>query len=424
MKAQKHILKNGFRVLTTPLANAESATVTIWAKTGGRNEESKISGLSHFLEHMVFKGSKKRPSAKEISEAVDSLGAEFNAGTSEEWTNFYIKARADKVAEALDILSDMVLSPLLKQEDIDREKGVIIEEIGMYEDMPMRYVWDLFQGLMYKGNKLGQHVIGNRDTVSSFDRAHFEKYRNNQYNAKNLLVTVAGGVTAKEVNSLAEKYFSDVTKDSSFYHIDTFESKQKKPQLYLLTQKREQANLVLGFIGNKRGASDRYSEAVMATILGKGMSSRMFSEVREKRGLAYSVRTYNENYADTGFLATYAGVDPKRVDEAIKVIKREFEKIASEKHGITKAELAKAKEYVKGHLALSLEDTSAINRFMGLEELFLNKTRTPDDVYKGVDKVTIEDVHKVAKNIINNNKLNLAIIGNFEDEGRFEKIIK
>ena len=415
-------LSNGLRVLTVNLPSMESSTVTIWAKTGSRNETKEIGGISHFLEHMVFKGSKKRPSSKEIAEMIDSIGGEFNASTSKEWTNFYIKARNEAMSTAFDVLSDAVLNPILKSEDIEREKGVILEELAMYEDTPMFRIGDIFENLIYKGNSLGWNIIGTRDSIKNVKRSDFVRYRNKHYGIDNILITVAGGAEEKDVLKLAEKYFGDVRNNSN-EKTEKYKGDQKKARVLLSSKENEQAHFILGFLAEKMGNKDRYIEAVLAVLLGQGMSSRLFTEVREKRGLAYAIKTAVEHYSDTGYLATYAGVDTKRVDEAIKVALDEHYQLASGKNIITESELKKAKEYTKGHLALSLEDTGAVNTFFGLKELFLGRINTPEDVYKGVDKVTTNDVLRIAKKYFVPERLNLAIIGPYKDQKRFEKLI-
>ena len=415
-------LSNGLRVLTVSLPSMESSTITIWVKTGSRNETKQIGGISHFLEHMVFKGSKKRPSAKEIAVVIDSIGGEFNASTSKEWTNFHIKARNEALPIAFDVLSDMVLNPLLKSEDIEREKGVILEELAMYEDTPMFKIGDVFENLIYKYNSLGRDIIGTQDSIKGVKRADFVKYREKHYGIDNLLITVAGGTKEKEILKLAEKYFGGL-KNNNKEKIEKFKTDQKKPRVSLHSKKKEQAHFILGFLGNQMGNKDRFVESILSVILGRGMSSRLFTEVREKRGLAYSVRTSTDRYADTGYIGTYAGVDIKRIDEAIKVVLNEHYQLASGKNMITSDELKKAKEYVKGHLALSLEDTRRVGSFFGIKELLLGKVETPEDFFSGIDKVTINDVLRVAKECFVSERLNLAIIGPYKDQKRFEKLV-
>lgn len=415
-------LSNGLRVLTIPLPSMESAAITVWVKAGSKNESQKIAGISHFLEHMVFKGSKKRPTAREIAQAIDAIGGEFNASTFKEWTNFYIKARSELLPIAFDVLSDMVLNPLLRKGDIKREKGVILEEMAMYEDTPMYKIGDIFERLIFKGNPLGKDIIGTAKSVKGVNRNDFVGYRKIHYGSNNMLITVAGGVKEKDVLELAKKYFGGIEK-VKLQSTKKIVRKQKTPQTLLHSKRKEQAHFILGFLGNPMGEKDRFVESVLAAILGQGMSSRLFTEVREKRALAYAVKTFASHYVETGYLETYAGVDVKRVDEAVKVSLNEHYDLASGKNKISAKELSKAKEYIKGHLALSLEDTKAVNAFFGIRELLLNKIETPEDVFKGIDKVTVNDVIRVAKEFFVPERLNLAIIGPYKGQSRFEKLL-
>jgi len=311
---------------------------------------------------IFFKGSKKRPSAKLIAEAIDSFGGEFNASTSKEWTNFYIKARVAKLNIAFDVLADMVLYPLLREDDIEREKGVIVEEIGMYEDTPLMKIDDIFENLIFQGSTLERDIAGVPKTVRATLKNDFIRYRKMHYGSNNIVVTLSGGVSENLAHDLSDKYLSELVKKGR-KRPEKFSDIQKKPQVKLREKKAEQAHFMLGFLGYHRGHKDRFTEAVLSTILGGGMSSRLFTEIREKRGLAYAVKTSTDQYIDTGYLATYAGVDLKRIDEAVKVTLHEHYKFAQGKGKISTKELKKAKEYLKGHIALNLEDTKNINSF-------------------------------------------------------------
>jgi len=415
-------LKNGLRVLVVPMPALESATLTVWAKVGSRAESDELSGISHFLEHMVFKGSKKRPSAREISQVVDAIGGEFNAATGKEWTNFYIKARAANLEIAFDILSDMVLNPVLKEEEVEREKGVIIEEKKMNDDNPYMDIPDVFENLIFKGSDLGRDIIGTEKSIRNIKKEDFKNYKMMHYFADNLLLTVSGGVKIDQVLKLAEKYFGDLAKSEKKAG-SIYKSTQTKPQVLLKTRKDAQVNMIMGFRGYPLGHKNRFAEAVLASILGMGMSSRLFIEIRERRGLAYSVRTSPEHYIDTGYFATYAGVDPKKAEETVKVMLEEHYKITGKNPEITSAELKKAKEFLKGHLALSLEDTKAVNYFFGERQLLLDRLETPEDIYRGIDKVTVGDIVEVAKEIFKKENLNLALIGPYTDASKFEKLL-
>jgi len=422
MNFYKKRLQNGLGVLTVPMPSLESATVTVWVKTGSRNESEQISGISHFLEHMAFKGGKKYKSAKAVSEAIDRIGGEFNASTSKEYTVYFIKSHNAEIETAFDVLSDMILSPLLKDSDIKREKGVIIEEMRMYEDTPMRRIWDRFEQLIFEGTRLGTDIIGTKDSVMSLKRTDFSGYLSKYYYADNVLITVAGGINVSRVNSLSERYFGSMQSKSG-EKTNKISFNQVKPNVRLHTKDIEQCHFILGFPTDPLGKEERYVDAVLSGVLGGGMSSRLFTEVREKRGLAYSVRSEFDRFIDTGYFSVYAGTDPKKAFEAIKVILTNLYGFGS-KFKLNKKELEKAKGYLKGHLALSLEDTSDVNAFFGHEYLMLGKVRTPEEVFKKIDKVKIEEVITRVRKIFDPRKINLAIIGPYENESEFAKILR
>ena len=419
-----HKLNSGLRILTVPMPSLESVTVAIWVKTGSRNEDAKTSGLSHFMEHMVFKGSVKRPSARDISQAVDAIGGEFNAATSKDWTNFYIKAGKANLETAMDVLSDMVLNPLIKSEEIEREKGTIVQEIKMYEDTPMMHIGDVFEELVFEGNPLGRDTAGTEKTVRGIERSDFLNYRKAHYYPENMLVTIAGGIEEKNVLKLVEKYFGNFKSQKSKFKAQIYKSGQTKPRFKLQTKKSEQAHLILGFIGEGRDYKQRFAQSLLSVILGGGMSSRLFIEVRERRGLAYSVRTGFERYQEIGYMSTYAGVNVEKTDEAVKVILDQCYGLAQGIYPVTKEELVKAKGFLKGNLALALEDTRDVSGFFGDQELFLGKCLTPEEIYKKVDEVTIADINSEAKKLFVPKRLNLAIIGPFKDKEKFVQLIK
>lgn len=425
MDYKVHTLKSGLRILISEVTSLPSVAITVWVKTGSRNEEKKTNGISHFLEHMIFKGSEKRPSAREISQAVDSIGGEFNAGTSKDWTNFYIKTRVGNIETAMDVLSDMVFNPLLKSEEIEREKGTIVQEIAMYEDTPMIKIQDVFEELAFKGNSLGWDVAGSPETVNSIKREDFLKYRSKFYYPENMLISISGGIKEKEAIKLAEKYFSGIQNKKTKVHEmgEKFEITQLKPQLKLKTKESDQTNLIIGFMSEGRGYKGRFAQSVLSTILGGGMSSRLFIEVRERRGLAYAVKPSSDRFKEVGYIGTYAGVDTKKVDEAIKVILEQYYGIAERKLKISDKEMTKAKEYLKGHIALSLEDTQAVGDFFAEQVLFQNEILTPEELYGKIDAVSMEEVYSEAEKLFKKEKLNLAVIGPYKDEEKFKKLI-
>jgi len=423
MNYSKSILQNGLRVITIPMPSLESVTVSVWIKTGSRNETPKNNGVSHFLEHMFFKGTTNRPTAKQIAEEIDSIGGIQNAGTSKEYTEYYIKCRADKIEIAFDLLSDMAMNSLLDSKEIEREKGTIIEEIRMYEDTPMISIGEVFESVIYEGNSLGMDIAGTEKSVQGMRREDFIDYQKNFYNPKNMIITVAGGVDQNTANELAKKYFEKMPYAVSHKPYGKYVSKQDKPAIKLHPKKKEQTHVILGFRADGKNYKNKYAQTLLATVLGGGMSSRMFTEVRERRGLAYSIRTSMDRYTDIGYMGTYAGLDTKRAEEAVSVMLDQHYAISNFKFKISNSELLKAKEFLKGHLALALEDTSDVSSFFGDQELFSDKVLTPEEVFKKIDKVTMDEVNFEAKRLFVPERLNLAIIGPYEDDQKFTDII-
>ncbi len=415
-------LSNGLRVITVPMPNLESVSITLWVGVGSRFEEDGKAGVSHFLEHVVSKGSKKYKTARAISLATDSIGAETNAGTSHEWTDFYIKSQAGQVRRSFDLLADMVLNPLLRENDIEREKGVILEEISMHKDNPMERIGDIFTNLTFAGSSLGRDIIGSVDTVKGILKNDFEKYRDIHYKAKNMILTVAGKIDEEKILKLANKYFGNL-EEGKKEEARKFEQNADRPRVKVEYKDTEQAHLILGFYGYNRTHPERLAEGLLSVILGKGMSSRLFTEIREKRGLAYAVGTSVSRFVDTGVFGTYAGINPKNISKVVKLILNESYGIAEGKYPITLKELNKAKEFVKGRTALTLEDTLEVNEFFGQRAMFLPEIDTPEEFFKKVDAVELKNIQKVARDIFTPMKLNLAIIGPYKDSENFKKLV-
>jgi len=405
------------------MPSVPSATITLWVRTGSRFEAGKVGGISHFLEHMVFKGSTKRPSAKQVSEEIDAMGAQNNAGTAKEWTNFYIKVQVSMIEKALDILSDIVLNPLLKAQDIEREEGVILEEIAMDNDQPSSKVWRNFEETIFQKTVLGRPIVGEPEVIKAISRDDFLRYRSTHYYPENMVASIAGGLSAGRAVNLVEKYLGNFKGSSKRVMKPKEKVDQAVPKVQVEYKESEQAHLVYGYRGWARGHESRYAQSILATILGGGMSSRLFTEVREKRGLAYSVGTGAQHYFETGYMATYAGINPKNISETIKVIKNEHQKLTKETE-ISQAELNKAKEYTKGHMALALENTRSVNSFFGLRELLLGKIMTPEQVFARIDKATTKEIAELANRLIKKGGLNLAVIGPYKDSQRFKRLLQ
>ncbi|KKU12219.1 MAG: Peptidase M16 domain protein [Candidatus Woesebacteria bacterium GW2011_GWA1_45_8] len=421
MKSTTSVLKNKLRVLATPLPSVSSVTAMILVGAGSRYEQRQENGIAHFLEHMFFKGTKKRPNALEISSVIDGIGGEFNAFTSKEYTGFYIKASAKHLDLVLDVLTDMLLNSKLDSGEIERERGVIFEELRMYLDTPMRYVGDVFENLLYGDQPLGWNIIGSLQSLKNIKRGDLTSYLSRFYVPNNLIVSISGGVGADEAESLVEKHLGGeaAKKTTNFLPV---EITQKRPAVKLVSKKTEQAHFCLGVRSYPRGHENRYKLAVLNTIIGVSMSSRLFIQLRERRGLAYYVRSGVDEYRDTGFFAAQAGVEIKKIDEAIKVTLAEFAKLAKEK--VSSKELTKAKEYIKGKLVLELEDSREVASLFGIQALLEEKIKTPQEIMKEIDKVEAADIQKVASDIFRDSALNLAIIGPYKDKAKFAKILK
>lgn len=424
MKHMRKVLPNGLRVITIPMPSFESATVMVMVGAGSRYETAKNNGISHFLEHMAFKGTTKRPNAQAIASLIDGIGGEFNAFTSKEITGYYVKSAANHVDLCMDILSDMLQNSALAEAEIEREKGVILEEINLYEDTPARKIGDIYEQLLYGDTPMGWDIAGRKEVIKSITRQDFIDYIGSLYSADNITVVVAGGVKAEEIEAMAEKYFGDMKSFDTLRYTPLVEN-QVKPSLYIKQKTTEQVHVALGFRTVSIDSDEKTPLAVLAAILGGGMSSRLFSEVREKRGLAYYVKTGSEHYKDAGNIVSTAGLDPKRLEEGISVIVEEYSKIANSTDSgkISKQEVDKAKEYLKGHLVLEIEDSRSVAAFYAQAELLEKKTETPEELLQKIDKVTLEEVEAVVKKFFKQETLNLAIIGNFTDRQKFEKLL-
>ena len=421
MKFHHQTLPNGLNIVIVPINEVESASTLILVGAGSRYETYKNNGISHFLEHMAFKGTKKRPTALEISSLIDGAGAESNAFTGKDYTGYYIKSAAHRIELSLDILSDMLSSLLLDPAEIEKERGVIIEEINLYEDTPPRKISDVYETLLYGNTPMGWEIGGRKEVIRAVNRNDFVAYMKKLYSASNMVLVIAGKVDVEKTLKLAERYFGALGTFTTAGFKSVIEG-QKDPEVAIRYKKTDQAHFALGV--RTVGLPDekvRYPLIILSAILGGGMSSRLFHEVREKRGLAYYVRTASEHYLDCGHLTTFVGADPQRVDEAIEVVVAEYVKV--QKSGVlTSDEVHKAKEYIKGHFVLDLEDTRAVSVFYGSGLLLEKRLETPAEVVEKIDKVRPADVVAVAKKYLSE-PLNLAIIGNYRDKSRFQKLL-
>ncbi|PWU23176.1 hypothetical protein C5B42_03800 [Candidatus Cerribacteria bacterium 'Amazon FNV 2010 28 9'] len=424
---------HGLRTILVPMEGTKSVTVLAMVGTGSRFEDSKTNGISHFLEHMVFKGTKNFPTARELASAIDEVGAEFNAFTSKEYTGYYVKCASSFVDLASDVVSDMLLTARLLPADIEREKGVIVEEIHMYEDTPMRHIGDCFEKLIFDGSPLGWNIIGTESSVRSFTQDDFVHHLNTWYGFHNVVLVVAGDASVlnqKGFEHKLEHFFSKdehtrTTKPTSAY-IEQLKDNpfNKRKRLSVHFKESAQAHFILGFPGLKRTDERRYALTILSTLLGGNMSSRLFTEVREKRGLCYYVRSDEDHYHDCGVFGASAGVDPSRVDEAVKVVYEQLLLLASDgEHSITHDEVKKAKSHVLGATTLDLEDSMSIAHLFAGSALLQNKVETIEEKLKRLENVTFEQVREVAKQLIDPPNLYFSILGPYQEEARFERLL-
>lgn len=420
MNFKKHKLKNGLRIITVPMKDTFAATVLVLVEAGSKYETKEINGLSHFLEHMCFKGTTNRPLASDISRELDSLGAQYNAFTSQEFTGYYAKAQSKKLPQLIDIIADMYLNPIFDQKEIDKEKGVIVEEINMYEDMPHRNVGEVFNKLLYGDQPAGWDVAGTRENVRAMNRDHFVDYRNKHYVAKSTIVVVAGKFNEERVKKQIVKSFENISIGKKAGKLPVKE-KQTEPAILVKERKTDQMHLILGV--RSYGTFDRRLAAlkVLTTALGGSMSSRLFRRLRDEMGVCYYVRAGSDELTDHGVLTIASGVDKNRLNESVKAIIEECRKFATEE--MSTAELRKTKDYLIGNVFLGLESSDSIAEFFGLQEVVRRETKSPTDLVNKIEKVTAKQVREVARDLFRDERLNLAIVGDVAAEAALKKIL-
>jgi len=420
MKFTKKVLKNGLRVITVPMKDNPTATVLVLVEAGSKYEE-KVNGISHFLEHMCFKGTTKRPKAIDISKELDTLGSQYNAFTAQEYTGYYAKSDAKHFRKIFDVVSDIYLNSTFPEAEMQKEKGVIIEEINMYEDMPQRHVQDLMMELLYGDQPAGWNIAGEKKNILRMRRDDFVKYKKQHYLPEATVLIVAGAVTEKEVMSEVNKIFGKVLQGKKVKKIKVREI-QKKPEVLVSFKKTDQTHFVLGVrsydLFNKKNAI----LTVLSGLLGGGMSSRLFQKLREEMGVGYYVRAYNDAYTDHGFLQVSAGVDNKRIEEVILAVLEECKKLKINK--VSEEELNKVKEYLIGNMKLSLESSDDIANFYGGQELLKHELKNAEEKAEEIRKVTVNEIQNLANDIFKDDKLNLALIGPFEEKTKFLKILR
>ena len=412
-------LENGLRVATLPMTHMESVAVGIWIRAGGRFEEAKNNGISHLLEHLLFKGTANRDMMT-IKQEIEGRGGSFNGFTSEEHTCYLVKVLAKDAELGLDILSDMVLHPKLDEEEMVKEKDVIVEEINMYKDIPSHYVHEILAEMMWPDQPLGMPLAGTVESVKAITRSDLLKYKAAHYNPKNILVVSTGKIEEKELSMLSQKYFRDAAAGpvSKFQKVDLL---QREQELKLITKDTEQTHMALGFQAVDRFSPDKHVLSLINIILGANMSSRLFHIVRDEMALCYEISSSIRRYEDCGAFVVSAGVDNKKLVRALEIILRELGRMRKEP--VTKGELSRAKEYYRGQLLFALEDTMSHMLWLGEKIISGEKDFSVKSILARIEAVTPEDMMRIANDMLKNNAMNLAVIGPIKDDKDIRKAL-
>ena len=407
-------LSSGATVISEAMPTLRSVAIGFWVGTGSRDEDARVAGASHFLEHLLFKGSERR-SASEIAESVESCGGDMNAFTAQELTTYYVRVPDDRLPLAIEILSDIVWTPALRAEDVDAERQVILEEIHMRDDTPEDLVHDIFTDAMFPDHPIGREVIGSPATIGAMTRDDIASFHAEHYHPSNVVIAAAGNLDHDELVTFVEK---GLAADAGARPArEPYAGDPPPRSLAVLERTTEQAHVVLGMRALRRDDPDRYALTVVDQVLGGGMSSRLFQEVREQRGLAYSVYSYRSAFQETGALAVSAGTSPERVDELLGVVDAQLERLVAD-GGVSDRELDAAKGHLRGSLALSLESSSSRMHRLGRSELTLGEVPTLDELVEKVEGVTPADVARVIDSVVATEERTLAVVGPF-DEARF-----
>lgn len=411
----RHELKGGTRLLTAELPDRASASLVLMLAVGSRFEEDRIGGVSHFVEHLLFKGTRRRPTAKDIAEAIEGVGGIINASTDKELTAYWTRVPADQLELAIDVLFDMVSDSKLAPGDVERERMVILEELKMYLDQPQDYVHSLFEQIMWPGHPLGRDVIGTLDSVSATTREDLVEYVGGHYCLPSLVIGLSGAIDVERSTRSIESRLTLPTAGDGDEYLPA-PAAPEKPTVLLHRKDTEQAHICLGTRAVSYRDPDRYALDLLNTILGEGMSSRLFLQIREKRGLAYDVHSYSSKHSDAGYFAVYMGVDPKKAAEAVDAVLHELRLVADEL--VSDAELTKVREFTKGRLRLGLESTNSLASWLSQQELLMGEIKTVEQVIELYGEVTADRLQQVARKVLRQ-PLQLAVIGPFESDAPF-----
>ncbi len=417
---EKTVLANGLRVLSGELAHTKSVSLSLFVGAGSRYEDDSIAGVSHFVEHMLFKGTDRRRTPREIAEAIEGVGGVMNAATDKELTVYWAKVPVDHFSTALDVLIDQLLYSRIDPVELERERKVVIEELAMVEDSPGELAGLLFDSLMWPDQALGRDVAGSTSTVEGITRETMLEYHASQYVPENTVVAVAGNLSHERVVGEVTERVAE-WKRAPFRGWEAARDGRATPQVGLRSKRTEQAQILLGYPGYSAFHPDRFALDVLNTILGEGMSCRLFLEIRENRSLAYDVHSSVAHYLDTGALVVGAAVDPRKATECIRAVRAELDELRS--NAIPDAELVKAKEYIKGRLLLRMEDSRAVASWLGGQELLRGEIHSVDEVVDAIDAVTAAELQAVAQDVIRDERASLAIVGPYRASQRFERLL-
>jgi predicted Zn-dependent peptidase len=418
---ERRVLPNGLRVVSVPAHDTQALTVLVLFEVGSRYETEKLAGASHFIEHMMFKGTKRRPSTTQISRELDAVGADYNAFTAKDFTGYYIHLDGAHGSMAVDMLHDVLCHSTFKAEECERERKVIAEEINMYEDNPIMHAEELLEEVLYQGSPLGRVISGTHETMNGIDRETLVKYYAAHYVPSRTVVAVAGRIEPGVMEAVTD-LFGSIPAAKAPKAYERARVRTGRPALKIKYKETEQVLAMIGFPGYPYGHKKLPALSVLLTALGGGMSSRLFTQVRERRGLAYSVSADASRFQDTGNVAIFAGLTKAKIEDGLKVIMNELTKVA--KSGLTAKELRRSKDYIKGKTVLHLETSSALAQYYAMQELMTGRFVTPEEKMTQIEAVTLADVQAVAAELFQTKKLSASIIGPYKDPKQFLPLLK
>ncbi|MFM9107057.1 MAG: M16 family metallopeptidase [Chloroflexota bacterium] len=418
---EKTTLPNGVRVVTGPMTGVKSASLIFSYDIGSRSEPAPIAGVAHFLEHMLFKGTEKRPDPMQISEAIEGVGGVLNAATGREGTSYWCKVPSTHYGMAFEVMADILRNSVIDPAELDKERSVIVEEIRSIQDSPEELVHEVIDEVVWGDHPVGRSIAGREETVEAIDRAAMASFWQRNYRPEGLVIASGGDLTHAEAVELTERHFGDLAPEQAGDDWERAADTQDAPRVHLIERDTEQAHLCLSWPALPYSTERRYVQGTIEAILSSGMSSRLFQEIREKRALVYSVYGYFRPYADVGQGVIYAGTDLERVEETIAAAIEELRKLRDEP--VPADELRRTKELRKGRLLMGLEDSRSVASWLGSQEITYGEIKTPEQVMEKIEAVTVEEVQELAREMLRPEKMSLAIVGPYDDRDAFEKLL-